>query len=71
MIVGIMYVASTTTYIPIDSYGSTTSATVNETGTLLETVTSTGVSAGAGLLLLFACLSIIAGAVMIRTYSGR
>lgn len=65
--------ALTTTYhslLPLtDSYGSTTSSTVNETGTLLTDITNTGLSAGAGILLLFSCLAAIAGIVMIRHYA--
>jgi len=70
MVAGLMYVASTTTdTLPTDSYGSAPTETTNSTGALLETITNTGAAAGAGLLLLFGCLTVLAGLVMIRHYA--
>ena len=70
MIGGIVFASSTLTSTPTDSYGTTASATVNETASMIEGLTSTGISAGAGLLLVFAVLGVLTGIGLLRHYAG-
>ena len=68
MVVGLMYVAAGTQPLT-DSYGSAATEATNSTGTLLTNISNVGVSAGAGLLLLFACLGVLAGIGLVRAYA--
>lgn len=70
MVAGLVYVAGTTTYIlPIDSYGNAATETTNETASMIEGIANTGLSAGLGLVMIFAVLGVLAGIATVRHYA--
>ena len=71
MVVGIGFAIVNLSSVTItDTYGSAPSSTVNDTTAMLTNVTAVGQSAGTGLLLVMACLLVMAVIALLIVY-GR
>ena len=71
MVAGLVYAAYylPTTSTPTDSYMTAPTEATNSSTVLLTDISNVGVSAGAGLVLLFSCLAVLAGIGLVRAYA--